>query len=144
MDDKDISKKDQFIFGLGVLITLAISSVSGFLYYRDTQNTASSAKRIVELQKQTPIPTQKPQEKVDYKNTKIQVLNASGKAGLAKIYADKLKLEGYTNVTTGNYNEKVDNNFLFAPVDDTSMMHIIGINSYKYEKSEDIKIVVIN
>lgn len=128
--------KDNFIFITGIFISLIVVGASVFLYYKNTQRIAPSVERIVEATV-TPEPTKTPE--INYKNTEIQVLNGSGKAGLAKIYADKLAKLGYTKITTGNYEEIITGNLLFAPTD---FGKDINLEDYTFKKSEDIKIIM--
>ncbi len=130
-------KKDKAIFIVGILFMLSICGASGWLYFLNTKGTGYSVQRIVEAT-QTPEPTAIP--KADYKNIDIQVLNASKTKGLAKIYADKLIELGFEKLTTGNYADETDKNLLFAPTD---FGKEINLEDYEYEKSETIKIIVI-
>lgn len=130
--------KDKIIFSIGIFISLMIISVSGWLYYKSEQQIVNKDQQKTEIT-QTPSPTEKPQV-IDYKNQKIEVLNGSGKAGLAKVFADKLTKLGFTKVTTGNY-EKTVGNLLFAPRDFGADINLEG---YKYQKSETIKIILGN
>lgn len=129
--------KDRIIFSIGIVISLIVIGASGWLYYQNSKKTGMRKEEIVTTQ--TPVATIKPQQTVDYKNIDIQVLNGSGKVGLAKVYADKLKKLGYTKVTTGNYIETITGNLLLAPTD---FGLDINLENYKYEKSEIIKIVI--
>lgn len=131
--------KDKAIFIFGIIVSLVVISVSGMLYYQNSKKTGMRKEEIVIIQ--TPEPTQKPQETVNYKNTEIQVLNGSGKAGLAKTYADKLEKLGYTKITTGNYGKIIRGNMLIGPTD---FGKEINLENYKYQKSDVIKIILGN
>lgn len=128
--------KDKIIFSIGIFISLMIISFSGWLYYKSEQQIVNKDQQKTEIT-QTPSPTEKPQV-IDYKNQKIEVLNGSGKAGLAKVFADKLTKLGFTKVTTGNYVEIVTGNLLFAPTD---FGKDINLENYEYKKSDDIRVV---
>lgn len=143
MDDDKIAKKDKFVFGFGILITILVLFTSSFLFLK----YSNFKKPVVEEEKlevvEVPIETIKPE--VSYKKTPIKVLNASGISGVAKKYADGLEKLGYSNVSTGNYEKIVTGNLLFAPEDTTSFkadLTDIDFINYEFEKSEDIKVVV--
>ncbi len=129
--------KDKVIFSIGIFISLIVIGTSGFLYYKKQLIINSEKLIIVTKPTQIPEPTKTPE--VNYKNTEIQVLNGSGKAGLAKTYADKLTILGYTKITTGNYTEIITGNLLFAPTD---FGKEINLENYTYEKSDLIKIII--
>lgn len=130
--------KDKAVFVMGILVTLVIICTSVWLFFQN-KRLENSAERLVKTEAiSTPITTQKPQE-INYKETEILVLNGSGKTGLAKTYAEKLKVLGYTKVTTGNNKELVTGNLLLAPTD---FGKEINLENYKYEKSDEIKIVI--
>lgn len=127
--------KDKIIFSMGIIISLVIIGCSAWLYYQNT-------KLIVKTT--NPVPTIKPQtisydEKSNYKNTEIQVLNGTEIAGKAKKFANTLSNLGYIKITTGNYNTTVTGNLLLAPTDFGSD---IKLENYKYQKSDQIKIII--
>lgn len=129
--------KDKLIFSIGIFVSLIIIGVSGFLFFKTkTVKTTSGELRVTSIQ--TPEATQKPYQ-MDYKNIEIQVLNGTGKAGLAKTFADKLEKLGFVKVTTGNYTETITGNLFFAPTD---FGKDINLENYRYQKSESIKIVI--
>lgn len=138
--------KDKIIFGIGIFISILVFSASGWLYYQNTKRVAYSVARIVETL-QTPSPTQIPEinydKKSDYKNTEILVLNGSGKAGVAKKYADNLKTLGYKKVEIGNYSEKSTTNLLMAPTNFKEDLQKIGFLDYIYKTSETIKVIIV-
>ncbi len=135
-------KHDKAIFVSGLLLTILISSVSGLLYYlntiRDVRNNDSMTKSETP---KTIVATMAPAV-IDYKNNEIEVLNATKTKGLAKVYADKLILNGYKKVKTGNYTDTTDTNILYAPLDFKEELIKIDFTNYKYIKSESIKIII--
>lgn len=64
--------------------------------------------------KPTTQPTKKP-EPVSSKGLKIQVLNGTGKDGLAGRTQKKLKAEGYTVPTVGNYDRRPERTLIIIP-----------------------------
>ncbi len=130
--------KDKFIFVTGIIFSIIIIGVSGWLFVRSTKGTGVRVQGIVETTK-APEATVIPQLQADYKNSEIQVLNGSGIAGAAKKMANTLKTLGYVKVTTANYEKIVNQNLLFAPTD---FGKEINFENYKYEKSEIIKIIL--
>jgi len=134
-------KKDNFIFVIGILISTLVMVLSVFLYLQSIKKSGVRNGGIA-ISTTSPIPTQKPEQQATYKNTEIQVLNASGKKGLAKTYADKLTGLGYTKVTVGNYQGSVDQNLLFSPSDFKEDLEKIGFDNYRFEKSDIVKIII--
>lgn len=135
-------KHDRTIFTLGIIFTILIASLSGFLYYANIKKSEVNANNLVktEIQKTT-VATTKPIS-TDYKNSDIEILNATGMPGVAKKYADKLKALGYTKITTGNYPEKLTKNKLLAPTDFEDDLTKIEFLDYEFEKNESIKIII--
>ena len=143
MDDDKIAKKDTLIFLLGILISALVVSASIFLYFQYVQQEGLviSGERIVTA---TTAPVAAPS--IDYKNLKIEVLNASGKSGVAGSFAKKLTGLGYSNVTTGNYGSIISGGILSMP-DATSSafegdLKGIGFSTYKIQKSDSIQIIL--
>lgn len=134
--------KDKLIFTTGVVVSLIVISVSGFLLYKKGDNQSLLLRdrvQVIAEITQTPRPTEKPQEIMNYINSEIEVLNASGKVGLAKTYAEKLEKLGYTKVKTANYEKTIIGNLLFAPGD---FGKDIELSNYKFEVSKEIKIIL--
>lgn len=129
--------KDGLIFSIGLLVTLIIISTSSFLFYESKKIDNSKVNLEDPVVLATLSPTATPQN--DYKNMPIKVLNGSGIAGKAKAFSDSLEKLGYKNVETGNNSEQVNGNFLMAPID---FGIEIELKSYKYQKSDDIKIIL--
>jgi len=134
-NDEEISKKDKFVFGTGIVVTILIVSVSGWLYF------ASLRKPVNKTQTTEITPTSEPVKilEVDYKDKEIQVLNGSGIASRAKKLTDELKNMGYLKVTAGNYEKIITGNILMSPTD---FGKDINLKDYQYEKSETIKIII--
>jgi hypothetical protein len=130
--------RDKIIFTIGIILGLMVVSASGFLFYKNQLIIKNEELIIKEVATPVAEATIKPVD-TNYKNIEIQVLNGSGKAGAAKKYADILSNLGYSKVSTGNYEEIVTSNLLFAPTD---FGDEINLKKYEYKKSDSIKIVI--
>lgn len=134
--------RDKIIFLTGLVGASLIWFFSGLLYY--LSNVGSTNDNVINTQSvivETPIPT--PYAINDYKDSRIEVLNATKTKGLAKSYADRLTSMGYTSVVSGNYDGTADTNMLYAPSDLKADLEKIEFLDYKYFKSEEIKIIII-
>jgi hypothetical protein len=142
MDDEKIAKRDKLLFGTGILIAVLVICASAYLYSRYIQikRIEISDERVVSA---TPV-LQAVQS--DYKNLKIEILNASGKSGVAGIFTKKLLDLGYSNVTAGNYGSVLNGGILKMPEASASSfesdLKSLGFSNYKIEKSDSIQIIL--
>ncbi len=144
MEDSDISKKDKLIFGLGTFVFVLVLATSGWLFYfynfefnKQKANAPVSQETVTETKEKTVVQ--------DYKNTNIEILNGSGKPGVAAKLAEKLKAKGYTDIATGNYDSVVIGNLLFAPKEIVGFINDLkdsGFDDYKFASASAIKIVI--
>ncbi len=135
--------KDKATFVAGSLFTLLVISISALLFYLYLNNLSTNIQTNIPEKTIQPIATTEPNN-LGFKNTEIEVLNATKVKGLAKVYADKLILIGYTKVKTGNFTESADTNILYAPADFKSELEKIDFKNYKFIKSETIKVIIGN
>lgn len=105
VDDQEpaIEKFNKKLFVIGLAVLIFIISASGFIYYlwiqlaHDTNQSPGNLATVSATAAPSPAPIV-----IDRPSWKLEVLNGSGTAGLAKKLSDELTSLGYTVVKTGN------------------------------------------
>ena len=159
MDDEKVSKKDTFVFGVGLATTLLIFGLSLTLFavrnFPDILPKVGDHLKInsgsFKPQETPPADNsnnqiQKENKVTDYTNFKIEILNATNRKGVAKDLLTKLSAKGYKDLTSDNTKENYTKNTLIAPDKDpgslTSDLKEIGFDNYEVLDGTSIKIII--
>lgn len=112
-----------------------IGGVSYFVYEKDKNTELVSA-----------LKSDVSAEKLDMSTIKVEVLNCTGKDGIAAKYASKLKREGFTNVVAGN-GKSLDASKIVVYGLDSSLKSTIkskfGINKIETDASKNEKYDIV-
>ena len=159
MDDEKVSKKDTFVFGVGLITTLLVFGLSLTLFaIKNFPGILPKVGGYLKINSNSFKPQETPiadnsdnqnlnENKVtDYTNFKIEVLNATNKKGLAKDLTTKLFAKGYKDLSSANTKEDYTKNTLIVPDKDpgslTSDLKEFGFENYDVLDGTSIKIII--
>src|SRR3989304_6438852 len=153
IDKNDSSERvevaaDRVVFGLGILFWLLVAVGTGLTLYYYSSGKWAIEKVVAGQAVTTPTPT--PTKTVIAKDTRIQVLNASGVSGAAGKLKKYLEDQGYENVEVGNADETQTNNQVNLPKtremspDLTNVLSDYGLVKIEFgvSESETVEILI--